>query len=132
LWSPNSHADGGDQRNLEQPFSTAGGPFVETWSAHKEGLVINPDGTGTETYSGGTVGFRLGGVQGPPQTPNLQADGVITSSASKIGPIGGYAGATLIDGGRGLLWYVANGDQGFSFCKRGVNGSYVNPADCGA
>jgi len=130
-WPQSAHADGGDQRSLEQPFSVAGGPFVGGWHAHGEGLTINSDGTGTEVYSGGTVGFRLGAVAGPPQTPQLQAQGVVTQPSGHIGPVGGYVGATLVDGGKGLLWSIANGDQQFPFCKM-VNGSYANQFDCGA
>jgi hypothetical protein len=44
---------------------------------------------------------------------------------------GSYVTITLVDGGRGVLLSVANGDNGFPFCKI-VNGGKVNSADCGA
>ncbi len=123
-FAPTAHAD-----QLSQPFAVAGGPFVGQWGAHGESLSINPDGSGYETYNGGSVNFKLGSVQGPPSQPDTTAYGNITSGGRA--PVGSYVTLTLVDGGRGVLLSVANGDNGFPFCKR-VNGSYVNPADCGA
>ncbi len=57
------------------------------------------------------------------------AEGIISSGGRA--PHGSYVSVQLVDGGRGLLLYVANGDQGFPFCEI-VNGSKVNSADCGA
>jgi hypothetical protein len=119
---PMAQADPG-QAGLSQPFSVASGPFVGEWGAHGEGLTINADGTAVETTRQGTVNFRLSSVQGPPSQPDTTAYGNI--------PGGGYATVTLVDGGRGLTLSIANGDNGFPFCKR-VNGAYLNSADCGA
>ncbi|MGA9678278.1 MAG: hypothetical protein WBR28_24485 [Mycobacterium sp.] len=117
-----AQADPG-QAGLSQPFSVAGGPFVGQWGAHGEGLNINADGTAVETTRTGTVNFRLSSVQGPPSQPDTTAYGNI--------PGGGYATATLVDGGRGLTLSIAGGDNNFPFCKR-VDGGYANSADCGA
>jgi hypothetical protein len=123
--APLAQADpGGGQASLSQPFSQAGAPFVGQWGAHKEGVVVNSDGSGTETYSGGTMTFKLSSVQ-QPQT----AYGNVVSGG-RAEP-GSYVTMQLVDGGNGLLLSVANGDNNFPFCKI-VNGSKVNSADCGA
>ena len=97
-----------------------------TWGAHGERVVVNPDGTGIETYRGGAMSFTLGSVpKAQPQT----ASGVITSGGNA--PVGSWVTMQVIDGGRGMLFSAANGDQGFPFCKY-VNGDYLNSADCGA
>jgi hypothetical protein len=120
--APLAQSDPG-QADLSKPFSVAGGPFVGQWGAHGEGLTINADGSAVETTSSGTVNFRLSSVQGPPSQPDTTAYGNL--------PSGGYATATLVDGGRGLTLSIAGGDNGFPFCKV-VNGGYANSADCGA
>ncbi len=120
--APLAHSDP-EQADLGQPFSVAGGPFVGQWGAHGEGLTINADGSAVETTGSGTVNFRFTFVQGPPSQPETTAYGNL--------PDGGYATATLVDGGHGLTLSVAGGDNGFPFCKI-VDGSYVNSADCGA
>jgi hypothetical protein len=120
--APLAQADPG-QADLSKPFSVAGGPFVGQWGAHGEGLTINGDGSAVETTRSGTVNIRFTFVQGPPSQPDTTAYGTI--------PGGGYATATLVDGGRGLTLSAAGGDQGFPFCKR-VDGGYANSADCGA
>jgi hypothetical protein len=99
------------------------------WGAHGESLIVNSDGSGSETYSGGSVNFQISGVQPPPPQPDHTAYGNITSGGKA--EAGSYVTLTLVDGGNGLLLSVANGDNNFPFCKR-VNGSYVNSADCGA
>ncbi|AFM19622.1 hypothetical protein Mycch_4929 [Mycolicibacterium chubuense NBB4] len=119
---PSAHAEPG-QADLAKPFSEAGGPFVGQWRAHRESLTINADGSAVETTDAGTVNFRLTFVQGPPSQPDTTAEGNL--------PDGGYAAATLVDGGRGLTLSIANGDNGFAFCKI-VNGGYANSDDCGA
>jgi hypothetical protein len=119
------HADpGGDQAGLSQPFSEAGGPYIGQWGAHGESLTVDSDGTGSETYSGGTVNFKLGSVQGPPPA----AYGYVTGGVKEVGS---YVTLTLVDGGQGLLLSVGGGDQNFPFCKI-VNGNKVNSYDCGA
>jgi hypothetical protein len=105
------------------------GPFIGQWGAHGEHLIVNPDGTGSETYNGGSVNFRISGVQPPPPQPDHTAYGNITSGGKA--ETGSYVTITLVDGGNGVLLSVANGDQNFPFCKV-VNGSYVNSADCAA
>jgi hypothetical protein len=124
-----AHADpGGGQASLSQPFSQAGAPFVGQWGAHKEGVVVNADGTGSETFSGGTMTFKLGAVQ-TSKNPWDTAYGNVVSS-SKAEP-GSYVTMQLVDGGNGMLFSWANGDQGFPFCKM-VNGNPANSYDCGA
>ena len=105
------------------------GPFVGQWGAHGESLTINSDGSGSETYNGGSVNFQISGVQPPPPQPDHTAYGNITGGGHA--ERGSFVTLTLVDGGNGLLLSVANGDNNFPFCKR-VNGSYVNSADCGA
>jgi hypothetical protein len=118
-----AHADPG-QAGLSQPFSVAGGPFVGDWGAHRERVVVNSDGSGTETYSGGTMTFKLGSVQ-EPQT----AYGNVVSGGNS--PRGSYMTMQLVDGGNGMLFSAGGGDNNFPFCKY-VGGSPVNSADCGA
>lgn len=121
--APLAQADPG-QAGLSQPFSQAGGPFIGSWGAHKERVVVNADGSGTETYSGGTMSFKLGSVQ-QPQT----AYGNVVSGGNS--PVGSYVTMQLVDGGNGMLFSAGGGDNNFPFCKM-VNGSSVNSADCGA
>ncbi|HEY2196633.1 MAG TPA: hypothetical protein VGH69_02825, partial [Mycobacterium sp.] len=42
-----------NQACLEKPFSEAGGPYVGNWTAHGEHVVVNADGSGTETTNYG-------------------------------------------------------------------------------
>ena len=105
------------------------GPFVGEWGARGERLTVNADGTGAETYRGGSMNFRLSGVQPPPAQPDHTAYGNITSGGNA--PTGSYVTITLVDGGQGALLSVAGADNSFPFCKM-VNGTYVNSADCGA
>ncbi|TAM64730.1 hypothetical protein [Mycobacterium sp.] len=121
--APVGQADPG-QAGLSQPFSQAGGPFVGDWGAHKERVVVNSDGSGTETYSGGTMMFKLSSVQ-QPQT----AYGSVISGGN--GPAGSFVTIQLVDGGNGMLFSAGGGDTNFPFCKY-VGGSPVNRADCGA
>lgn len=120
--APPAESDQG-QSALGDPFSVAGGPFVGQWCAHREGLTINADGSAVETTASGEVHFRFVFVQGPPSQPDTTAYGSL--------PDGGYATATLVDGGRGLTLSVAGGDDESPFCKI-VGGRKVNPANCGA
>lgn len=135
------------QACLGKPFSEVGTPFVGTWQAHEEHLVVNADGTGVETYPDrsscpnapmagcgqtGTVNFTLGEVQGPPpigMQPDTTAYGSVTSGGNA--ERGSYVTLTLADGGKGVLLSVAKGDQEFPFCKI-VGGNKLNSADCGA
>jgi hypothetical protein len=105
------------------------GPFVGQWVAPGESLTVNADGSGTETYDGGSVNFQIGGVQPPPPQPDYTAYGNITSGGYV--ERGSYVAITLVDDGQGVLLSVANGDSGLPFCKI-VDGSKVNSADCGA
>lgn len=104
------------------------GPFVGQWVAHGESLIVNADGSGSETYNGGSVNFQISGVQPPPPQPDHTAYGSITSGGNA--ERGSYVTITLVDGGQGILLSVANGDTGFPFCKV-VNGNKLNSADCG-
>jgi hypothetical protein len=105
------------------------GPFVGEWGAHGERLTVNADGTGTETYRGGSMNFRISSVQPPPPQPDHIAYGNIISGGNA--PTGSYVTITLVDGGQGALLSVAGADNSFPFCKM-VNGTYANSADCGA
>jgi hypothetical protein len=115
-------------------------PFVGSWHAHEEGLDIQPDGNGRESYADkstcpdapaagcgktGTVDFTLTSVSGDTAT------GAITAASNPKDPIGGPVTINLVDGGRGMHLSIAGGDNGFPFCKI-VNGSPANSADCGA
>ena len=68
--------------------------------------------------------FKLGSVQ-QPQT----AYGNVVSGGNS--PVGSYVTMQLVDGGNGMLFSAAGGDNNFPFCKY-VGGSPVNSADCGA
>jgi hypothetical protein len=115
------------QAGLSQPFSVAGGPYVGRWGAHGEKMKVNADGTGLWSNSERSMNFRMSEVQAVGQ-PNT-AYGNITSGG--FAEPGSYVTMQIVDGGRGLLVSVANGDQQFPFCKW-VNGSYLNSSDCGA
>ncbi|WP_116374144.1 hypothetical protein [Mycobacterium sp. MFM001] len=121
--APLVRADPGDQAALGRPFAEAGGPFVGQWQAHGESLTIDANGSAAEVTGSRTLTFRFTYVQGPPSQPDTTAYG--------NQPDGGYATATLVDGGRGLTLSVAGADQGFPFCKV-INGSKANSYDCGA
>jgi hypothetical protein len=105
-------------------------PFVGSWHAHEEGLDIQPDGSGRETYADksscpdapaagcgitGTVDFTLTSVSGDTAT------GVITAASNPREPLGGPVTITLVGGGQGLELWVAGGDQGFPFCSSNDN-----------
>jgi hypothetical protein len=105
-------------------------PFVGSWHAHEEGLVIQPDGHGRETYPdrstcpdapmagcgiAGTVDFKLTSVSGDTAT------GAITAASSPKESIGGPVSIKLVGGGQGLNLTVAGGDQGFPFCNSNDN-----------
>ncbi len=115
-----------NQACLSKPFSEAGGPYVGEWVAHKERVVVNPDGTGTEVSAYGTVAFKMGSVS---TDQPITAEGNITAGGRA--PVGSWVSMQLVDNGRGMLFGMANGDQQFPFCKV-VNGSKANPDDCGA
>ena len=100
--------------------------FVGSWHAHEEGLDIQPDGHGRETYSdrstcpdapmagcgiAGTTDFTLASVSGDTAT------GSITAASSPKQPIGGPVSIKLVGGGQGLELTIAGGDQGFPFCN---------------
>jgi hypothetical protein len=105
-------------------------PFVGTWSAHEEGLTIQPDGYGRETYNDrstcpnapmagcgvtGTTDFMLTSVWWGIAT------GSITASSDPKSPIGGPVTIKLVGGGQGLQLTIAGGDQGFPFCNSNDN-----------
>jgi hypothetical protein len=101
-------------------------PFVGSWHAHEEGLDIQPNGNGRETYADkstcpdapaagcgktGTVDFTLTSVSGDTAT------GAITAASNPKDPIGGPVTIKLVGGGQGLQLWMAGGDQGFPFCN---------------
>jgi hypothetical protein len=115
FFAPSAHA-----------HTTAIAPFVGSWHAHEEGLEIQPNGHGRETYSdrstcpdapmsgcgiAGITDFTLTSVSGD------TAAGTITGSSNPKNPIGGPVTITLVGGGQGLQLWVAGGDQGFPFCN---------------
>lgn len=96
-------------------------PFVGSWHAHEEGLDIQPNGHGRETYSDrstcpdapmagcgitGTVDFTLTSVSGDTAT------GAITAASNPKDPIGGPVSIKLVGSGQGLQLWVAGGDHG--------------------
>jgi hypothetical protein len=112
-------------------------PFVGSWHAHVEGLEIQPNGHGRETYNdrstcpdapmagcgiAGTVDFMLTSVTSD------TAAGAITAASNPKDPIGGPVTVKLVGGGQGLELWVAGGDQGFPFC----NSNDVSHYYCGA
>ena len=121
------HADPGGQAGLSRPFSQAGSPFVGDWSAHGEGVTVNPDGTGVETTSRGTLNFTLGSVQ-TSANPWDTAYGNVTSGFLERGA---FVTLELADGGKGMNFSAGGGDTMFPFCKV-VNGNRLNSYDCGA
>jgi hypothetical protein len=105
-------------------------PFVGSWHAHEEGLDIQPDGNGRETYADkstcpnapavgcgiqGTVDFTLTSVSGDTAT------GAITAASNPKDPIGGPVTIKLVGNGQGLQLWMAGGDQGFPFCNSNDN-----------
>ena len=101
-------------------------PFVGSWHAHEEGLDIQANGNGHETYNdrstcpdapmagcgiAGTVDFTLTSVSGDTAT------GAITAASDSKHPTGGPVTIKLVGGGQGLQLSVAGGDQGFPFCN---------------
>ena len=112
-------------------------PFVGSWHAHEEGLDIQPNGNGRETYADkstcpdapaagcgktGTVDFTLTSVSGDAAT------GAITAASDPKHPIGGPVTIKLVGGGQGLQLWMAGGDQGFPFCNSNAASHYY----CGA
>ncbi|MGB6209118.1 hypothetical protein [Mycobacterium sp.] len=112
-------------------------PFVGSWHAHEEGLNIQPNGNGHETYADtstcpnapaagcgitGTVDFTLTSVSGDTAT------GTITAASNPNHPIGGPVTIKLVGGGQGLQLSIAGGDQGFPFCNSNDATNYY----CGA
>jgi hypothetical protein len=105
-------------------------PFVGSWHAHEEGLDIQPNGNGRETYEDkstcpdapaagcgktGTVNFTLTSVSGDTAT------GAITAASNPKDPIGGPVTIKLVGDGQGLQLWIAGGDQGFPFCNSNDN-----------
>jgi hypothetical protein len=124
--APVVHASpGGDQAGLDQPFSSAGGPYVGKWGAHGEAVTVNSDGSGVETSNYGTTTFMMTFVS---TDQPITASGNVTGGAKQGG---GYVTMQLVDSGNGMLFSMGGGDQNFPFCKV-VGGGYANNADCGA
>ena len=70
-----------NQACLQSPFSQAGGPYVGNWGAHGEHVVVNADGSGTETSNYGTVNFKMTFVS----TSDPTASGNVTGGAKQAG-----------------------------------------------
>ena len=126
--APLAQADpGGGQAALQRSWAEAGAPFVGDWGAHKERVVVNADGTGTKTYRGGTMSFKLGSVQTSTNPWDTAYGNVVSGSLER----GAFVTLQLVDGGNGMLFSAGGGDNRFPFCKI-VNGNKANGADCGA
>jgi hypothetical protein len=126
--APRAHADP-NQADLARPFSQYADNFAGNWGAHKETVVINTDGTGTETADRGVLHFKLPFVQQDPHGVwGTYALGNVTDGFLERGA---YVSVQLVDGGNGMQFSAGGGDQNFPFCKM-VGGSAVNSYDCGA
>jgi hypothetical protein len=115
-------------------------PFVGSWHAHEEGLDIQPNGHGRETYPDlstcpnapmagcgieGTTDFMLTSVAGDTAT------GTISAASNPKNPTGAPVTMTLVGGGQGLQSSIAGGDQGFPFCNNNDNDAAMHYY-CGA
>jgi len=116
-----------NQACLQKSFAEAGGPFIGSWAAHGEGVTVNADGSGVETSRRGTLNFNLNSVQTSTTPWDTAYGGVVSGFLER----GAFVTIRLVDGGRGMAFSAGGGDNDFPFCKI-VNGSKVNPDDCGA
>lgn len=105
------------------PAGVAGiGPFVGRWQAHKEGLVIDANGHGHQTFTGGSVDFALTSVSGDTATGTVTA-----SSAPDSTVVGDPVTVTLVGNGQGLK--LSRGkEQQFPYCNSNSPSNYY----CGA
>ncbi|OBA80767.1 hypothetical protein A9W99_16010 [Mycobacterium sp. 1164966.3] len=105
------------------PAGVAGiGPFVGRWQAHKEGLVIDANGHGHQTFTGGSVDFALTSVSGDTATGTVTA-----SSAPDSTVVGDPVTVTLVGNGQGLK--LSRGkEQQFPYCNANSPSNYY----CGA
>jgi hypothetical protein len=114
--------------------------FSGSWHAHEEGLDIQPNGHGRETYTdrstcpgapmagcgiAGTTDFVLTSVAGDTAT------GTVTAASNPKNPIRGPVTIKLVGGGQGLELTIAGGDRGFPFCNNDDN-DYASHYYCGA
>jgi hypothetical protein len=72
-------------------------PFVGSWRAHQESLVIEASGHGHQTFSGGSVDFMLTSVLG-----NTATGSVTASSDTNSTVPGDPVTVTLVGNGQGL------------------------------
>jgi hypothetical protein len=129
-----------EQHEDSKSLQVALTPFVGSWHAHEESLVIQPNGHGRETYPdrstcpnapmagcgvAGTVDFALTSVSGDTAT------GAVTAASNPKHPSGGPVSIKLVGGGQGLNLTVAGGDQGFPFCNDNDNAA-ASQYYCGA
>ncbi len=145
IFTPAANADPpcNNQACLSKPFSQAGVPFIGHWVAHEEGVTVNPDGTGTETYPDrstcpnapmagcgktGTVNFTLGSVMQGSSGAWDTAYGYVTSGTLQRGS---FVTIQLVDNGNGMAFSTGGGDTMFPFCKI-INNTKANSYDCGA
>lgn len=98
------------------------GPFVGSWRAHREGLVIEASGQGRQTFSGGSVEFMLTSVSGDTAT------GTVTTSSNRDSTVpGDPVTVTLVGAGRGLQ-FSRGKEQQFPYC----NTNSTDQTYCGA
>lgn len=98
------------------------GPYVGQWASRGERLIVNPDGSGQETYNGGFVNFQIVDVDGD------NANGSVTGASNPLTNLGKPAYLQLAAKGQVLKLYITDGDDFFPFCKV-VNGG---KSHCGA
>ena len=98
------------------------GPFVGTWHAHQESLVIDAGGQGHQTFSGGSVDFTLTSVSGNTATGSVTA----SSNTSSTVP-GDPVTVTLVGNGQGLQLSRGQEKQ-FPYC----NNNATTQIYCGA
>jgi hypothetical protein len=111
---PSATAPGGEVPGLA--------PFVGSWHAHKESLVIDASGHGHQTFSGGSVDFTLTSVSGDTATGSVTASSNTNSTAP-----GDAVTVTLVGNGQGLQ--LSRGmEQQFPYC----NANATTQIYCGA
>lgn len=97
-------------------------PFVGSWRAHGESLVIAANGHGQHSYSNGMESFTLTAVSGNTAT------GTVDRSTNPNGAVSGDpVTVTLVGNGQGLQ-FSAGKEQQFPYCKVGG----TDPTLCGA
>ncbi|ORA93804.1 hypothetical protein BST27_28560, partial [Mycobacterium intermedium] len=97
-------------------------PFVGSWHAHRESLVIAANGKGQHSYDMGMENFTITAIAGDTAT------GTVDSSSNLNGAVpGDPVTVTLVGNGQGLT-FSAGKEQQFPYCKVGG----TDPTLCGA